>query len=152
MIQETILILEEDLQLQWILKTYLENKGFNIIAHDTIEKVKESISKEKVSVFITTEYWANHSHIIEIIKQLKKTLPKVYIMLLTYRLMDEKEYEDFLVAGVDDLLEKPFSLSKIPVLLNKRLGIESCVPSTMNTGQNIQRVKGAESVISNNNQ
>jgi DNA-binding NtrC family response regulator len=58
--QETILILEEDLQLQWIMKTYLENKGFTIIAHDTIEKVRESISKEKVSVFITTEYWLNH--------------------------------------------------------------------------------------------
>jgi DNA-binding NtrC family response regulator len=124
MVQEKILILEEDLQLQWILKTYLETKGFNIIAHDTIEKVKESISKEKVSVFITTEYWINHSHTLEMIKQLKITLPQVYIMLITYRMMDEKEYEDFLVAGVDDLLEKPFSLGKIPALLHKRLGTD----------------------------
>ncbi len=144
MVQETILILEEDLQLQWILKTYLENKGFNIIAHDTIEKVRESISKEKVSVFITTEYWVNHSHILEIIKQLKTTLPKIYIMLITYRMMDEKEYEDFLVAGVDDLLEKPFSLSKIPVLLNKRLGIVSCLSSKINSNQNEQRVNGSD--------
>ncbi len=144
MVQETILILEEDLQLQWILKTYLENKGFNIIAHDTIEKVRESISKEKVSVFITTEYWVNHSHILEIIKQLKTTLPKIYIMLITYRMMDEKEYEDFLVAGVDDFLEKPFSLGKIPVLLNKRLGFVSCLPSKINLNQNEQRVNGSD--------
>jgi DNA-binding NtrC family response regulator len=122
MVQEKILILEEDLQLQWILKTYLENKGFNIIAHDTIEKVRDSISKDKVSVFITTEYWINHSHVIEFIKQLKTTHPQIYILLISYRMMDEKEYEDFLVAGVDDLLEKPFSLGKISVLLNKRLG------------------------------
>lgn len=140
MVQEKILILEEDLQLQWILKTYLENKGFNIIAHDTIEKVRDSISKEKVAVFITTEYWINHSHILEIIKQLKTTLPQVYIMLISYRMMDEKEYEDFLVAGVDDLLEKPFSLSKIPVLLNKRLGIDSCLFSQMNSKQNESRI------------
>jgi DNA-binding NtrC family response regulator len=138
--QETILILEEDLQLQWIMKTYLENKGFTIIAHDTIEKVRESISREKVSVFITTEYWINHSHIMEIIKQLKKTLPQIYIMLITYRMMDEKEYEDFMVAGVDDLLEKPFSLGKIPVLLNKRLGIDYCVTSKLNSNQNKLRV------------
>ncbi len=144
MVQETILILEEDLQLQWILKTYLENKGFNIIAHDTIEKVRESISKEKISVFITTEYWVNHSHMLEIIKQLKTTLPKIYIMLITYRMMDEKEYEDFLVAGVDDLLEKPFSLSKIPVLLNKRLGFVSCLSSKINLDQNEQRVNGSD--------
>lgn len=138
--QETILILEEDLQLQWIMKTYLENKGFTIIAHDTIEKVRESISKEKVSVFITTEYWLNHSHIMEIIKQLKMTLPQVYIMLITYRMMDEKEYEDFMVAGVDDLLEKPFSLGKIPVLLNKRLGIDPCLTSKLNSNQDKSRV------------
>lgn len=144
MVRETILILEEDLQLQWILKTYLENKGFNIIAHDTIEKVRESISKEKISVFITTEYWVNHSHMLEIIKQLKTTLPKIYIMLITYRMMDEKEYEDFLVAGVDDLLEKPFSLSKIPVLLNKRLGFVSCLSSKINLDQNEQRVNGSD--------
>jgi DNA-binding NtrC family response regulator len=144
MIQESILILEEDLQLQWILKTYLENKGFSIIAYDTIEKVREAISKEKVSVFITTEYWVNNSHLIEIIKQLKTTLPKVYIMLITYRMMDEKEYEDFLVAGVDDLLEKPFSLSKIPVLLNKRLGTVFSISSKMNANQNENRVKGPD--------
>jgi DNA-binding NtrC family response regulator len=138
--QETILILEEDLQLQWIMKTYLENKGFTIIAHDTIEKVREFISKEKISVFITTEYWINHAHLIDIIKQLKMTLPQVYIMLITYRMMNEKEYEDFMVAGVDDLLEKPFSLGKIPVLLNKRLGIDSCLSSKLNSNQNKSRV------------
>jgi DNA-binding NtrC family response regulator len=129
MVQESIMILEEDLQLLWIMKTYLENKGFTIIAHDTIEKVRESISKEKVSVFITTEYWINHLQLLEIIKQLKTTFPQVYIMLITYRMMDEEEFEDFLLAGVDDLLEKPFSLGKIPVLLNKRLGIDSCSSS-----------------------
>lgn len=134
--QEIILILEEDAQLQWIMKTYLENKGFRIIAHDTIEQVRESISKEKVSVFITTEYWINHFHIMEIIKQLKKTFPQVYIMLISYRMMDEKEYEDFMVAGVDDLLEKPFSLGKIPVLLNKRLGTDSFLNSKLNSNQN----------------
>ena len=130
--QEIILILEEDLQLLWILKTYLENKGFTIIAHDTIEKIKETISKEKISVFITTEYWINHSQLIEIIRQMKTTFPQLYIMLITYRMMDEKEYEDFLVAGVDDLLEKPFSLGKIPLLLNKRLGIDSFLTSKLN--------------------
>jgi hypothetical protein len=68
------------------------------------------------------------------------TLPQVYIMLITYRMMDEKEYEDFMVAGVDDLLEKPFSLGKIPVLLNKRLGIDSCLSSKLNSDHNKSRV------------
>lgn len=149
MMQEPILILEDDLQLQWILKTYLENIGFNIIAFDTIEKVMEVISKEKISVFIT-EYWVNHTDTLEIIKQLKKTLPEVYIMLITYRMMDEKEYENLIVAGVDDLFEKPFSLSKMTVLLNKRLKINPCYSSKNNSIQNEQvmnRQNNAESLF-----
>jgi DNA-binding response OmpR family regulator len=142
MVRETILLLEEDLQLQWILKTYLENKGFTIIAHDTVEKVMESFSKEKVSIFITSEYWINYSQLLEIIKQLKKTLPQVYILLLTYRMMDEKEYEDFFVAGVDDLLEKPFPLGKIPVLLNKRLRSHSGLSLKLNSNQDESRGNG----------
>lgn len=137
MIQETILILEDDIQLQWILKTYLENKGFTTIAFDTIEKVMEVISKEKISVFIT-EYWINPTDTLEIIKQLKKTLPEVYIMLITYRMMDEKEYENLIVAGVDDLFEKPFSLDKMMVLLNRRLKINSCCHEKRDSIQNEQ--------------
>jgi DNA-binding NtrC family response regulator len=146
MIKEPILILEEDLQLQWILKTYLENRGFTIIAFDKMEKVMELISKEKISVFITTEYWVNQSKSLETIKLLKKTFPEVYIMLITFRMMNEKEYEDFIVAGVDDLLEKPFSLSKIPVLLNKRLGGVSFLSAKTSLSQNKQIINRQENV------
>jgi DNA-binding NtrC family response regulator len=139
MFQETILIFEEDLQLRWILKTYLENKGFTIIAFDTIEQVLEAISKEKVSVFIT-EYWVNYSATLETIKKFRKMLPEVYIMLLTHRIMDEREYEDLFQAGVDDLFEKPFSLRKMLVLLNKRLNVLSCLPAKINVSQNEQKI------------
>ena len=118
MISKKILILEEDLHLQWILKTFLESNGFSIIVSDTIEKVSEIISKVKVSIFIT-EYWVNHSHTLEIIKKMKESSPQVYVLLNTNRIIGEKEYQQIINAGVDDLLEKPFSFDKMLIYLKK---------------------------------
>ena len=113
-----ILILEEDLHLRWILKTFLENKGFSIIVSDTIEKVLEIISKVNISIFIT-EYWVDHSNTLEIIKKLKEISPQVYILLNTNRIIDEKEYQQIMDAGVDDLFEKPFSFDKMMIHLKE---------------------------------
>ena len=114
-----ILILEEDLHLRWILKTFLENKGFSIIVSDTIEKSLEIISREKISIFIT-EYWVDHSNTIEIIKKIKEMSPQVYILLNTNRIIDEKEYQQIIDAGVDDFFEKPFSFDKMMIHLEER--------------------------------
>jgi DNA-binding NtrC family response regulator len=123
---ETILILEEDLQVQWILRTFLESKGHTSVALDKVEKIPEAVKDRHFTVFITTEYWTNPSGLLKAIKELKKAFPGIYILLTTYRTMDENEYETFFQAGVDDFLEKPFSLKKIPILLNKRLRKDWC--------------------------
>lgn len=113
-----ILILEEDLHLRWILKTFLENKGFSIIVSDTIEKALEIISRVKISIFIT-EFWVDHSNTLEIIKKLKETSPQIYVLLNTNQIIDEKEYQQIIDAGVDDLFEKPFSFDKMMIHLKK---------------------------------
>ncbi|MEW6184533.1 MAG: response regulator [Thermodesulfobacteriota bacterium] len=123
MLPGTILILEEDLQLQWILKTFLEGKGFSIITLDALEEVQAVISKQRVPVIITTEQWLKNSHLLETIRQIKRSLPDIYILMTTYRMMEEKDYEEFFLSGVDDILEKPFALNNITVLLKKRLKI-----------------------------
>jgi len=120
MISKKILILEEDHHLRWILKTFLEFKGFSIIVSDTIEKALEIIPRVKISIFIT-EYWIKHSNTLEIIKKLKEISPQIYILLNTYRIIDEKEYQQIIDAGVDDLFEKPFSFDKMMIHLKKGL-------------------------------
>jgi DNA-binding response OmpR family regulator len=114
-----ILILEEDLHLQWIMKTYLESKGFFIIVSDKVENIIEIASKVNISIFIT-EYWINHSNTLETIRKLKEISPRVYVLLTTYRIIDEKEHQQIIEAGVDDLFEKPFSFEKMMILLKKR--------------------------------
>jgi DNA-binding response OmpR family regulator len=118
MIPRKILILEEDLHLQWIMKTYLESKGFSIIVSDKVEKIIEIVSKCKISIFIT-EYWINHASTLETIKKLKEISPRIYVLLNTYRVIDEKEHQQILEAGVDDLFEKPFSFERLMMRLKE---------------------------------
>lgn len=135
-----ILILEEDLHLRWILKTFLENKGFSIIASDTIEKVLEIISKVKISIFIT-EYWVDHSNTLEIIKKIKEISPQVYILLNTNRIIDEKEYQQIIDAGVDDLFEKPFSFDKMMIHLKEGSKKRSLIPVKNRLEKDLPRSK-----------
>ncbi len=135
-----ILILEEDLHLQWILKTFLENKGFSVIVSDTIEKVLEIISKVKICIFIT-EYWVDHSNTLEIIKKLKEISPQVYILLNTNQVIDEKEYQLIIDAGVDDLFEKPFSFDKMMVHLKKRSEKRSLIPAKNRLKKDLSKSK-----------
>jgi DNA-binding response OmpR family regulator len=113
-----ILILEEDRHLQWVMKTYLESKGFAIVIADRGEKALEMASRDKFSIFIT-EYWIDHSNTLGIIKKLKAMTPRIYILLNTYRVIDEKEQQAIMEAGVDDLFEKPFSLEKMMIHLRE---------------------------------
>jgi DNA-binding NtrC family response regulator len=118
MTPQKILILEEDRHLQWIWKTFLESKGFSPFISDKAEKALEIASKREISVFIT-EYWINHSNTLETIRQLKALLPQSYVLLNTYRVIDENEYQRIKEVGVDDLFEKPFSFEKMVDYLKK---------------------------------
>jgi DNA-binding NtrC family response regulator len=113
-----ILILEEDHHLQWVMKTYLESKGFSAVVADSGVKAVEMASKDKFSIFIT-EYWIDHSNTLGIIKKLKAMTPRIYVLLNTYRVIDEREHQSIMEAGVDDLFEKPFSLEKMIIHLKE---------------------------------
>jgi DNA-binding NtrC family response regulator len=118
MIPQKILILEEDRHLQWIWKTFLESKGFSPFVSDKAEKALEIASKREISIFIT-EYWINQSTTLETIRELKTLFPQIYVLLNTYRVMDENEYQKIKEVGVDDLFEKPFSFEKMMGHLKK---------------------------------
>jgi len=113
-----ILILEEDHHLQWVMKTYLESKGFTAVIADRGDKALEIASKDKFSIFIT-EYWIDHSNTLSIIKKLKAMMPRLYVLLNTYRVINEVEYQAILEAGVDHLIEKPFSFEKLIIYLKE---------------------------------
>lgn len=118
--KETILILDNENHIQRAWKTLLESEEFIVINVDTVEKALKNLSEFKVSGFIT-EYWIDQSCTIEAIRDLKKTFPETYVMVLTSGEVNENEYEEIINVGVDDFFKKPISGRKTLLHLKKGL-------------------------------
>jgi len=118
--KETILILDKDLHTQWTLRTLLESERYIVLAVDTIERALTNFQEFEVSGLITEDQ-INHNNVTEIIRELKKDFPELYVMMLTAENLEEREYKKIMNAGIDDLFLKPISTEKILIHLKKGL-------------------------------
>jgi DNA-binding response OmpR family regulator len=120
MSRDTILLLDKDFPAQWTLKTILESEKYIVLAVNTIERALQNFQEFEVSGLIT-ENRIDHTNTPEIIRELKKSFPELYVMILTHENLEEKEYKKIMNAGIDDLFLKPISSEKILIHLKKGL-------------------------------
>jgi DNA-binding response OmpR family regulator len=120
MSKETILILDKEFHTQWTLKTILESEKYIVLAVDTIERALQNFQEFEVSSLIT-EYRIDYANTPEVIRELKKNFPELYVMMLTHENLEEKEYKKIMSAGIDDFFLKPISSEKILIHLKKGL-------------------------------
>jgi len=120
MAKDTILILDKEFHTQWTLKTILESEKYIVLAMDTMERALQNFKEFEISGLIT-EYRIDHTNTPEIIRDLKKGFPELYVMMLTYENLEEKEYKKIMSAGIDDFFLKPISSEKILIHLKKGL-------------------------------
>ena len=118
--KETILILDKDFHTQWTLRTILESEKYIVLAVDTIQRALMNFQEFEVSGLITEDR-IDHTNVPEIIRELKRDFPELYVMMLTAENLEEKEYKKIMSAGIDDLFLKPISTEKILVHLKKGL-------------------------------
>ncbi len=120
MSRETILILDRELHTQWTLKTLLEGEKYIVLAVDTVERALQNFREFEVSGLIT-EYRMDHILTYEIIRELKKNFPELYVMMVTHENLEEREYRKMMRCGIDDFFLKPVSGEKILIHLKKGL-------------------------------
>lgn len=120
MSKETILILDKDFHTQWTLRTILESERYIVLAVETIERALSNFQEFEVSGLITEDR-IDHTNVPEIIRELKKDFPELYVMMLTAENLEEKEYKKIMNSGIDDLFLKPISTEKILIHLKKGL-------------------------------
>ena len=120
MSKETILILDKDFHTQWTLRTILESERYIVLAVDSVERALTNFQEFEVSGLITEDR-IDHINVVEIIRELKKDFPELYVMMLTSDNLEEKEYKKIMNAGIDDLFLKPISTEKILIHLKKGL-------------------------------
>ena len=120
MSKEIILILDNEKYIQWTLKKLLEAEEYSILSPDSIATATSIFSEHEVACLIT-EYWINHFCTLEMVRELKKRFPEIYVMMLSSKELSEQKYKEILNAGVDDLFQKPFTPGKIFLHLKKGL-------------------------------
>jgi len=120
MSRETILVLDKELNTQWTLKTLLEGEKYIVLAVDTVERALQNFREFEVSGLIT-EYRMDHTLTHEIIRELKKNFPELYVMMVTHENLEEREYRKMMKSGIDDFFLKPVSGEKILIHLKKGL-------------------------------
>ena len=118
--QETIVILDTDKNITWILKTLLENENYVVVTEDSLDGALEDFSNFQVSGLIT-EYRIENICTLDAIRKLKGVSPETYVMMVTDKEMKEDEYEEMMQMGVDDYFLKPTSMKRILLHLQKGL-------------------------------
>lgn len=122
---KNILILDNELPISWALKSVLDMENYEVQTAATFEEARQFSEDSKLSALIT-EYRLENDKTIDLIINLKKDLPDLYVMMLTNNQVDELEYEEIIRAGVDDYFLKPVSFTRILVHLEKGLRKSDC--------------------------
>lgn len=140
MSKETILILDKEFHTQWTLKTMLESEKYIVLAVDKIERALQNFQEFEVSSLIT-EYRIDHIHTLEIIRELKKSFPELYVMMITYENLEEKEYRKIISSGIDDFFLKPVSCERILIHLKKGLRQRRIILQKKRLEQRLNQIK-----------
>jgi len=140
MSKETILILDKEFHTQWTLKTILESEKYIVLAVDSIERALQNFQEFEVSGLIT-EYQIDHANTPEIIRELKKNFPELYVMMLTHENLEEKEYKRIISSGIDDFFLKPISSEKILIHLKKGLRQRKILLQKKRLEQRLNQIK-----------
>jgi DNA-binding response OmpR family regulator len=155
MSKETILILDKEFHAQWTLRTILESEKYIVLSVDTIERALQNFQEFEVSGLIT-EYRIDRTHAPEIIRELKKSFPELYVMMLTHENLEEKEYGEIMSSGIDDLFLKPISSQKILIHLKKGLRQRKILLQKKYLEQRLNEIKtnggGGETALSTDSQ
>jgi len=115
----TILLLEDDIQLNDTVKQFLEIKGYKVLtAYDGIEA--EEIAYEKHIDLMLLDVKVPHVSGFDFLKSVRnrgEEIPAIFITSLN----DVKDVEKGFALGCDDYIRKPFALKELLVRVESLL-------------------------------
>ena len=148
----TILIVEDDVNINEMLKVALQKEGYSCIQAFSGTEGRLVLSQEEPDLVLLDLMLPGMSGetLLEEIRQTKRAVP--VIVLSARDEMDSKV--DMLLSGADDYVAKPFGmmelLSRIRALLRRtetENGTLRCGILEVDPGQHIVRVRGQETVL-----
>lgn len=118
--QDWILLIDPFKNLVDMYQILLETENFFVETAKDLEEAFHRFSNRQYSVVIT-EYFSEVEDSCRIIPFLKNNAPATYILMVTYKNIDDQTYGSLFDLGLDDLIIKPCSPEKILVHIQKGL-------------------------------
>ncbi|MBE7553486.1 MAG: response regulator transcription factor [Anaerolineales bacterium] len=128
MAANTILVVEDELSIQKVIRTYLESENFQVVCVDNGPEAL-TLAQELKPDLIILDLMLPGMDGMEIAARLRQ-VSDVYILILTAR-TEEADRVAGLRLGADDYLTKPFSprelVARVQAILRRRRSSESAV-------------------------
>lgn len=107
---KTVLIIDDDLEVQQLIKTYLEREGFGVYCTTHSSEGLEIIKEKKLDLIILDIFLPDGNG-LEVCKKIRST-SKIPITLISAK-GDESDKVLGLGLGADDFITKPFSINEL---------------------------------------
>lgn len=107
---KTVLIIDDDLEVQQLIKTYLEREGFGVYCTPLSNEGLEIIKEKKIDLIILDIFLPDGNG-LEVCKKIRST-SKIPITLISAK-GDESDKVLGLGLGADDFITKPFSINEL---------------------------------------
>ena len=119
----SIIVVDDELELASLFKAFLKNEGYNVVSFTdpllAFEYFKETADKHSL---IITDLRMPGICGIDLAKNIREINSKIKIFLMTaFDIQDLKDREDFKIARIDRLLQKPIRFSDLRVMINDAL-------------------------------
>lgn len=135
--KEKLLLVEDDVNFGFVLKSYLEMNDFEVELVSDGKDAVPAFSKNQYDLCVLDVMLPNVDG-FTIAREFRKINKKVPIIFLTAKSLKDDVLEGF-KAGADDYLTKPFDsdvlLVKIQAILRRNLGIKPAIDDKVNIGK-----------------
>jgi two-component system response regulator VicR len=115
-----ILVVDDDLDLNTGFALLLEFEGHKVQTAYTGEAALEKLAKSRFDLVIA-EYWLPRMRGDQFAAMVKERWPEIPIIMVTAN-FEEIHVDDHPIAGVNCLLDKPFSMDQLREAMNWTMG------------------------------
>jgi CheY-like chemotaxis protein len=119
----SIIVVDDEPELATLFKAFLKNEGYGVVSFTdpilAFEYFKETAEKHSL---IITDLRMPGICGIDLAKSIREMNIKIKIFLMTaFEILDLEDREDFKIARIDRLIQKPISFSDLREMINDAL-------------------------------
>jgi two-component system response regulator HydG len=118
---KTILIVDDEESIRTILTDFLTMSGYKAVAVSSALEARQAVQQKHPNMIIS-DLQLEDSDGLDMIRQLKVTVPNAPVMLLTGMLFDPRVAEDLMKKDVSSYLPKTTPLSRILEEVQRLIG------------------------------